>query len=56
MPCSSCGGAAAAAAAAAAAEEQYTVTYPNGEKKVLGDHESRVEMTKTPGATRERVR
>lgn len=52
MACSSCGG----GAAAAPQEDQYTVTYPNGEVKTLGDHDSKVALTLTPGARRELVR
>jgi hypothetical protein len=53
MPCSSCGG---GSATATPPEDQYTVTYPNGEVKTLGDHDSKVAMTMNPGARRELVK
>lgn len=54
MGCKTCGGG-ASAQASAEPETMYEVTLPDGEKRVLNDHDSRVAMTMAGGGSREKV-
>jgi hypothetical protein len=55
MPCTTCGGG-AAAAAAAENEVKFEVTLPNGETRILNDHDSRVAMTMAGGGERREIK
>lgn len=52
MGCKTCGG----AQVPAEPEQQFVVTLPNGEKRILNDHDSKVAMTMAGGGTREPVK
>jgi hypothetical protein len=54
MGCSSCGG--GAAAASSVPETKFEVTLPNGEKRILNDHDSRVAMTMAGGGERREIK
>lgn len=52
MGCKTCGG----AQTPAEPEVQYEVTLPNGETRILNDHDSRVAMTMAGGGERREIK